>query len=426
MHRITISLLTLILLGTIGLGYSLTSFYNLLREPSDQPIDSYVYAKTLGEQLANTLDTVADRQAFINRWNEKNNNNPIDIVESAQFAISRPLLEELRDNGPLSLEDEQGIRLNFYLEQTDEILVIRALPSATDNQARLQIIFTALFYTGLLMLTLLWLAPLLYRLKKLRSAAVIFGKGQLDTRISKSNTSYIADIEVEFNRMADQIKNLVEDVRLLSSALSHEMRTPLAKLRMGIDTLEEQEDPSTRQRYQQRLSRTVDQLTLLVESTLEFSRMDYALVNAGRRDVDLVPIIKSCLAESRSPDIDIHFETPFDNICIQGNELFLGLMLTNLIENAAKYGRGRVLLRLTSARATVSVNVEDDGSGFSADASEYVFKPFQRGKAERTKAGFGLGLAVVERIVSWHSGTIELDRSERLGGACVTVTFKTC
>lgn len=425
MHRITISLLALILFGTIGLGYSLTSFYNLLREPSAQPIDSYVYAKTLGEQLANSLDAVSDRQAFINRWNE-NNNYPINIVEAAQFAISGPLLNELRENGPLSLEDEQGVRLNFYLEQTDEILVVHAPPSATGKQANLQIVFTAVFYTGLLALVLVWLAPLLYRLKKLRSAAVFFGKGQLDIRIPKSNTSYIADIEVEFNRMADKIENLVEDVKLLSSALSHEMRTPLAKLRMGIDMLEEQEDPTTRQRYQQRLSRTVDQLTQLVESTLEFSRMDYALVQADRHNVDLAPIVQACIDKVQSPDIDLRFDSPLENCFARGNELYLSLMITNLTENAIKYGSGRVLLRLTSQRATVSIHVEDDGPGFTAGASEYVFKPFQRGKAQRTKAGFGLGLAVVERIASWHGGTIVLGRSESLGGACITVTFETC
>lgn len=302
-------------------------------------------------------------------------------------------------------------------------MVIRAPPSATDKQARLQIVFTALFYTGLLVLALVWLAPLLYRLEKLRSAAVSFGKGQLETRIPKSNTSYIADIEVEFNRMADQIENLVEDVRLLSSALSHEMRTPLAKLRMGIDMLEEQEDPTTRQRYQQRLSRTVDQLTQLVESTLAFSRMDYGLVQADRHDVDLVTVAQACIDNAQSPASEIRFETPLENCVTQGNELYLSLMLTNLIENAAKYGSGRVLLRLTSQRATASLYVEDDGPGFTSDAKEYVFKPFQRGKAERTKAGFGLGLAVVERVVLWHGGTIALGRSESLGGARVCVTL---
>lgn len=423
MHRITLSLLALVLFGTIGLGYSLTSFYNLLRKPSDQAVDSYAYAKTLGEQLAKTLDAVSDRQAFIDRWNEQND-FPIDIIESAQFAISGSFLRELRQNGPLALEDEKGIRFNFYLNESDEVLVVRAPASATDGQAGLRLAFTAFFYVGLLILTLVWLAPLLYRLKKLRTAAVSFGKGQLDTRIYQSNTSYISDIETEFNRMADQIENLVDDVRLLSSALSHEMRTPLAKLRMGIDTLEEQNDPVTRRSYHERLSRTVDQLTQLVGATLEFSRMDFILMQADRCSVDLVPIIHTCIDKSTSVDVDIHFDSALDSCCIRGSEPYLSLMMTNLMENAAKYGRGRVVIRLVRSKSSVSLSIEDDGPGFDEGASEYVFKPFQRGKAERAKSGFGLGLAVVDRIVSWHGGKITVDRSAELIGACITISFE--
>lgn len=423
MYRISVSLLTLVLLGTVGLGYSLTSFYNLLGEPGDQAVDSVVYARALGSQLAKTLDAMPERRSFIERWNEQNNYF-IELVEPAQFSISAPLLQELRRNGPLALEDGKSIRFNFYLKDSDEVLVVRAPPSTVDGQAGLKIAFTVIFYIGLLLLALVWLAPLLFRLRKLRTAAMAFGEGHLETRIAKHKMSYISDIETEFNRMADQIGNLVEDVRLLSSALSHEMRTPLAKLRMGLDALEEQEDPPTRQRYLERLGRTVDQLTRLVTSTLEFSRMDFALVKAGRRRVDLVRIIHSCVEESDLTDIDIRFDAALDSATIKGNEPYLGLMLKNIIGNAAKYSSGHIILSLHPHKEIVSLSVEDDGPGFEAGASDYVFEPFQKGKAERTKAGFGLGLAVVHRIVSWHGGEITLGQSQSLKGARVTVVFK--
>lgn len=424
MHRITVSLLLLVLLGTIGLGYSLTAFYNLLSEPGDKSIDSAAYARTLGEHLAKTLDVMPDRQAFVDRWNEQNN-YPLKIVELAQFSISETLLQQLRKEGPLALEDEDSIRLNFYLKASDDVLVVSTPRSAMDNQASLQIAFTALFYIGLLLLALVWLAPLLYRLKKLRTAAIAFGHGRLETRISKGKLSYISDIETEFNRMAHQIKNLVEDVRLLSSALSHEMRTPLAKLRMGIDALEEQDDAATRQRYLERLSRTVDQLTQLVTSTLEFSRMDFALVKAERRCVNLTLIIQACVDSFHSSDTDVHFDAPADSALIKGNELYLSLMLTNLIENATKYGNGRVVITLLHLERVVSLSVEDDGPGFELDASKYVFEPFQRGKSHRNKPGFGLGLAAVHRIAAWHGGKTALGQSEELKGARVTLMFET-
>lgn len=423
MHRLTASLAALVLLGTIGLGFSLTYLYNAISSPGSDRVDPHLYARKLGGHLASSLDSFPDQESFVRSWNNQNNIQ-IQIEDITQFSFSQNILHELQDSGVLALEDEAGVYFNFHLQRSGKVLTIQVPGQDGSNQQGLKAIFTALFYSGLLLLVLVWLAPLLYRLRKLRTAAVTFGKGQLDARIPVSSVSYISDIEAEFNRMADRIKNLLEDVRLLSSALSHEMRTPLSKLRMGIDLLEEQEDPIIRQRYQSRLSATADQLTALVEQTLEFSRMEFALGKADRGRVDLGSVIYECVSEFETLHPDIEVRTTLRHCSVEGNESYLKLMVNNLLDNAARYGNGRVLVDLECDGRVVTLLVDDDGSGFDPESVPYVLAPFQRGKESHKNRGFGLGLAVVHRIASWHGAQVILEKSDNLGGARVIIKFE--
>jgi two-component system OmpR family sensor kinase len=93
----------------------------------------------------------------------------------------------------------------------------------------------------------------------LRLAAKSFGEGKLDERITPSSISYIRDIELEFNQMAKRIDNLVSDVKMLSTAVSHDLRTPLARIRFGIDTIQEVDDKTLRNELEAQLSDDVDE-----------------------------------------------------------------------------------------------------------------------------------------------------------------------
>jgi len=111
------------------------------------------------------------------------------------------------------------------------------------------LILTLLFYGAVVSLILLWLYPLVRRIQRLTVSAKYFGEGEFSERISTKPSSQLYGIESEFNRMAQRIQDLLADNKLLSTAVSHDLRTPLARLRFGVDALSEQLNSESQQDY---------------------------------------------------------------------------------------------------------------------------------------------------------------------------------
>ena len=177
------------------------------------------------------------------------------------------------------LESNDHLALYNFLPSTGNLLILKSpLLFIVPSQTTKNYIFTLLFYATLLVVFALWTYPLARRLSALRLTAIAFGDGKLQRRVKLSPFSYISNIEVEFNRMAQRIENLLSDVKLLSSAVSHDLRTPLARIRFGIDTLQEEDDPQLRQRYQQKISANVDEMTSLVDTLLRYARLDQKML----------------------------------------------------------------------------------------------------------------------------------------------------
>ena len=128
-------------------------------------------------------------------------------------------------------------------------------------------------------------------MQALTTAAKAFGEGRLDQRVQTHRHSYLHDIECEFNNMAKRIQNLVADNKLLSSAVSHDLRTPLARLRFGIDALDETGDEQTRKQYLERISADLTSMEQLVEVLLEYARLDKELADLPLQNIDIVSLI---------------------------------------------------------------------------------------------------------------------------------------
>ena len=282
---------------------------------------------------------------------------------------------------------------------------------------------TSLFYLLMMLLMLAWLYPLLRRLLKLRLVAKAFGEGDLTQRVDVSSVTYIRDLETEFNHMAQRIESLVNDVKLLSSAVSHDLRTPLARIRFGLDTLAEEDDPRLRQRFEQRISDNVDEMVELVETLLNYARLDQAMVNLEKRSTALSPIISSCINNKVLDDMEIVFEKK-DDLCVFGDPAYLIILISNLLQNALNYASNRVIITIESNDHTVMLTVSDDGAGVDVNEREQIIKPFIRGNdSEQSIKGYGMGLAIVTRILQWHQGSLNINDSDELGGAefCVTL-----
>ena len=128
------------------------------------------------------------------------------------------------------LESNEGLTAYATLPKERVLLVTQT--SIEPEGLQTAWLFTLIFYSTLLVLILVFLAPFLHRLYMLRSATTAIGNGQLDKRLKVGSLWYLKDIEAAFNNMAEKLDRLMQDIKLLSGGLSHELRTPLARVRM--------------------------------------------------------------------------------------------------------------------------------------------------------------------------------------------------
>ena len=436
MRNLTLSLVAVVLIATIGLGWMFDVIYNQYLSQSPDQSTAQSNQETSGQQsvidtleqvgthLAITLSGIENRQEFIKKWPSE---GPLmlRLKPLSNFPLPQPLLTDLVAGQPLLLETDDSIDMHFYLSATDELLVLTTPPVAVQqSNSFLPILLTSLFYLAVLLLMLLWLYPLLRRLMTLRQTAKSFGEGNLNQRIDVGSISYIRDLELEFNRMAQRIDDLVTDIKLLSSAVSHDLRTPLARIRFGIDTIQEEDDPIMRKRFEQRISDNVDEMVDLVESLLSYARLDQTLITINKAPVDFTALTATCIKNKSQDDVQLTFDAPKQAVFVDGDLSYLMILMSNLLQNAHQYCKDKIAVEVITKGNNIVVIVADNGPGIPEEQRETMLKPFIRGKITENKVkGYGMGLAIVKRIVEWHHGEITIKNSPELHGAQFSVTL---
>ncbi len=457
MRSLPLSLLGAVLSISLGLGWLFDTLYSRLNpEGEPDPETNLALLQDIGASLATSLAQVDDKTAFVQAW-ENNLNIEVEIIALEDIALPDSMSSQLQTGKPLMLEREAKIALYYLLNtkegllKTDEsllktkqsasseansinellhdasqLLVLSVPRSSGQQHSHHQIRWwlTFGFYFCLLLLLTFWLYPLISRLRILRRSAMAFGRGDLHERIPLSGLSYIRDIEREFNRMAQQIEALISDVKLLSSAVSHDLRTPIAKIRLGIDLLEEASLDEKQRKYLARMSSQVDDMTDLVENLLRYARLDQVLLDVQLQPLDLSTIVKDAV-QKYCGNSKQWFDRGLDKSCmILGEKRYLKMLLTNLFENAAAYAESKIQVSISTDEKVVTLLIEDDGPGVEEALRETLFKPFVRGEYKSGKPkGYGLGLAFVKRVADWHDATISVSDSPALGGALFLIQF---
>jgi signal transduction histidine kinase len=425
MKKLTLSLVVAILTAVIFLGWGLETFFNEYQEQKDT--DEYSAYRKIITPLAYTLDKINNVEQFVATW-QNQNSQQLTLTPLAEFPLPASLRDNFNQGVPLVLESEDLVTVNQLLPSQQQVLTlsVQQQTKQEDNLA-LQVALTTVFYAGILVCVFIWLYPLIKRLRLLRRTAKTFGEGEFSERIHISPTSYIVDIENEFNRMAEKIETLIEDNKLLSNAVSHDLRTPLARLRFGIEALNETNNPENKEKYIRHLSQDIQEMENLVGVLLNYARLEQKMIKVERLPLDLNTLIKSSVQNltsnvSSAVSIDVTGLSK-TQIIVDGEENYLSMLVNNLLSNAQQYATKHV--RITTEQTTTSVImcVSDDGPGISVEKRENIFKPFTRGENHGEQKGYGMGLAIVARIAVWHGAQVVINQSDKLGGAKFTVTF---
>jgi signal transduction histidine kinase len=252
------------------------------------------------------------------------------------------------------------------------------------------------------------------RLEALKQGVEQFGAGELSHRVTVSGGDEVAAVASSFNTAAARVEALVQAHRSLLANASHELRSPLARMKMAVSLLD-QAGPEQRDKLKAEIGRNVAELDALVEEVLLASRLDGAQDGLHRVPVDLL-----ALAAEEASRVDAAVESP-GSVVVTGDERLLRRALRNLLENARRYGGGEITVMLepaTAGRPTATVKVCDRGAGVPEAMRERIFEPFFRlpGHAEQA-GGVGLGLSLVKQIAERHGGSVRCEGREG-GGSC--------
>lgn len=216
-----------------------------------------------------------------------------------------------------------------------------------------------------------------------------------------------------FNEMQRRLRRLINDRTRMLAAISHDLRTPITRLRLRAEFVDNAEQRG-------KMLNDLEQMEAMIEATLAFAREDST--DEPRRALDLAVLVQSVCDDAADVGRDVVYAGAA-RASYSGRPLALKRVFANLIDNAVKYG-GRARVALEAAPERFVVAVEDDGPGIPDSEIERVFEPFYRVEVSRSRetGGTGLGLAVVRSIVRGHGGDITLtNRTE--GGLRATVTL---
>jgi signal transduction histidine kinase len=262
--------------------------------------------------------------------------------------------------------------------------------------------------------------------KRLRQALADLAAGRLDTRVGgdlAGQRDEIADLGQHFDDMARRMQQTVEAQRRLLHDVSHELRSPLARLQVAVGLV--RQDPQRIASSLDRLETEIARLDRLVGELLTLSRLEAGDVPVHRSQVDVIELLAGVVAdarfEARANGRDLSWQEGAE-YSIEGHRELLHRAFENVLRNAVKYTAAGTCVEVTTDRlpdGRLRVSVCDRGPGVLPSELEAIFEPFRRGAAAGVD-GFGLGLTIARRAVSAHGGSVSAHNREG-GGLCIEI-----
>jgi signal transduction histidine kinase len=258
------------------------------------------------------------------------------------------------------------------------------------------------------------------RLETLQHGVERWGAGDLGVRVPLDGDDEVGFLATRFNRAAQQVQSLVQSHEALLASqksllanASHELRSPLARIRMGMELMGSSPSPT----FKAEIARNISELDQLIEEILLASRLDAKEADMGTvESVDLVGLAAEECARTQAT-----LDTTTATLAVPGIAKLLRRAVRNLLENGRRYGAGEVTLVLTQDSTHATLQVCDRGPGVPEALQDRIFEPFYRlpGASER-EGGVGLGLALVKSITQRHGGTVTCSNRPD-GGACFEI-----
>ncbi len=438
----------LLSVGVAALSYTLVA-NRLLTEADDAAQEQVWLNRTdIQKRLQNTQSlTKAEVDALVLGWladdtRTSNQARPIVIpsngeqISTVQEAIPADVRSAVQDGEVVQKryvgKDEQGDVAKLYivgvpLDDGAEYYEVVSYAPLEKTLANFRNILTGVAFISSIFGAVLGyyaarqaVAPV----SRISSAAESIAAGDFDTRLDMDVDPDLSALSKSFNEMVDALSFRIERDERFASDVSHELRSPLMTLAASVEVLERRKDslPEVAQQAVTLLSDDLTRFQNLVQDLLEISRLDAGAIQLELSPFLLREFLENIIAQSKNPGIELVFEEEDTDLGINADKRRLAQIITNLIENGAKYGDGITEITFQGLDENVQITVEDQGPGILPEDRTRVFERFGRISSDAGKrasgTGVGLGLSLVAEHVRAHNGQVWVtDRIDGQHGA---------
>ncbi|CAD6548177.1 ATP-binding protein [Paraburkholderia sabiae] len=263
-----------------------------------------------------------------------------------------------------------------------------------------------------------WMRPVWLDLVMVRERAIDFTGGRFNTRARESHSVIIGPLARTLNALAQRMERLIAAQRDLTNGISHELRTPLARIRFALESLRE---PSSAQEHASALESIgadVTELDELIDMSLTYARLEYSSLQSNLEPTTVATWFDSQVRDATLlyDDREIVRQVNIDpSLRVIMDRRLMSYAMRNLLRNASRYARARIVVGLSVRHGNVHIFVEDDGDGVPESERLRIFDAFVR--LDRNTGGYGLGLAITQQVLRAHKGRIEATEPQILGGA---------
>ncbi|WP_010095668.1 ATP-binding protein, partial [Burkholderia ubonensis] len=263
-----------------------------------------------------------------------------------------------------------------------------------------------------------WMRPVWSDLVMVRERAIDFTGGRFNTRARESHSVIIGPLARTLNALAMRMERLIAAQRDLTNGISHELRTPLARVRFALEILRE---PGSAAEYESALdsiAQDVTELDELIDMSLTYARLEYSSLQSNLEPTALAAWLEHQVNDAALLYPEKTIETRIaiaTDVRVEMDRRLMSYAMRNLLRNASKYARSRIVVGIAIGHGNIGIYVEDDGPGVPESERERIFEAFVR--LDRRTGGYGLGLAITRQVLQAHNGRIAVVDPAELGGA---------
>lgn len=340
------------------------------------------------------------------------------------------------DQGQIAIHQEGEVMFHS-LGKSNQVLVVGPLsarynpelqPPGLPLELRTRLLTWSVI--GLLFAIALWfwVRPIWRDLEALRQTARALGEGNLTARSPGAQSKLFAPLTDTMDGMADEIQRLMATQKELSCAISHELRTPIARLRFASEMLASSESPDEKLHLSTMMESDLEELDNLVDSSLTYARFDREAPALHLSRVELPEWLEDEVRKIRILGQNLSLRLDLGQILqhppVVLDKKVMSHAISNLLRNAIKYAHSQIQISVEYPDNQVLIHVDDDGIGIPEEERERVFSAFTRldRSRDRSTGGYGLGLAITRRALQLHGGNALITDSP-LGGARFTLSW---